>query len=176
MSKLDSGKTTNISTTPSLIQIEKTDSFSSHHSVQKRTSIAEQVGGSNKSHQCFCGVTVSKKNIKVMKTVIMFISLILLGGLIFSLIEAPREVEELGHSIRIYDDTKKNIMVILGNNQTLYNALLEADGQLAFSGRPTLSGDWFFSSACMFAFTVVTTIGTFQSVRHTVVSIIVLQT
>lgn len=139
-------------------KLERSDSFSSQFSRKRaKVSIAEQIRG-KKSYQCL-GLSISTYSIKVIQMTMMFISLILLGGLIFSLLEAPREEADLALAKAAHAKHIDNVMVLLNGNQTLFEALRAANGAEAFKSAPAFEGNWDFDSACMFAFTVVTTIG-----------------
>ena len=152
----------------SIITIERSNSNTSQQSTkQQKSSLAEQLGtAKNTSYDC-CGVSVSIQTVKMIKTVSIFTALILGGGVIFSLLESPGELEKMEEVQQLYKQAINDVMALLGNNQTLFDALQAANGEIAFGKEPTALGHWTFTSSSMFAFTVVTTIGKSWMDHHT---------
>ena len=156
---------------PTQINIQRSTSFMSTNSSRKakRPSMAQQLSKNN-HHKC-CGgrLAVSKHSVKLLQSILFFTGIIVFGGIIFSVLEEPTEKKRVDDNKVHHKEIVARMMGMLGNNQTLFDELANAHQTLikahkidAFDTEPKYDGNWNISSASMFAFTVVTTIGKLQ--------------
>lgn len=114
----------------------------------------------------YCGISVHKNTVTCIELFLLLVITLLVGGGIFHVIEHPNELIEYGQIEAAYDADYHEIKLLLSNAQTAGNwtATFETYEKLqvlaaGFDDRPTLLHKWDFSKACLFCFTIVTTIG-----------------
>jgi len=126
--------------------------------------LQEQLWETNE--RMLCGIHVQKNTITCLQLTILFIILIIFGGLIFHLIEHPQEVQNLETKKHEYQKSKQEIINILYH----YDESEDIDSALSvysklqkyangFEDVPDEINHWRFSKALIFSFTIITTIG-----------------
>ena len=141
------------------IVVTRSNSFSRKTGTSKRrSSISEHLAANNKGKKC-CFGSCSDDTIQTIKTLVLFTTLILIGGGVFHLLEEPLEKNNVVTRKAAYTATLARVMELLDHNETLFTLLREANPTVAFLEPPVYDERWSFASASMFSFTVVTTIG-----------------
>ena len=108
---------------------------------------------------CFGGSVLSKNDKRLLQMLVLFASIILFGGFVFSLIEQPNELLRLSNVRADQAAAKTRTLALLNNNHTLFDLLAQAGAEKAFDTSINDTDHWSFLQACLFSFTVITTIG-----------------
>lgn len=106
-----------------------------------------------------CCLNMKRSLFALVSSVSSLIVLILIGGVVFEIIEEEHAIEEIEAARKRHTLATAKMMDILGGNSTLYNQIKAADPHVVFDDPPEYGGEWQFFSSCMFTFTLVTTIG-----------------
>jgi hypothetical protein len=123
----------------------------------RKSSMSEELRLSQRQQLC-CGFSMAKNDKRLIQMVFLFAAVILFGGLCFYALEEPAELYRLQKDEETVRNATHRILALLGNNQTLFDLLHNSNALDAFR-EPDNEDHWTFTSASLFAFTVVTTIG-----------------
>ena len=138
---------------------ENENSTNNNNRVRERRSSRHQSIDESIKEQtkdvCCCGCVVDKREVIFIQTISLFVIIIVLGGAIFSGAERSAEIMRNNKNNESYTSMRARVLTLLNHNETLFNLLTE-EGLLL---PPEPENNWNFNSACVFAFTVVTTIG-----------------
>lgn len=109
-----------------------------------------------KKYTKICGREVHKNTYGLFNSLIAFFLLLLVGGAIFQAIEQPAEQQRVDAAKTNKVMIEQQILKILQGNKTLWKQLQKAGANIPSE---SMDYNWSYGSACMFAFTVITTIG-----------------
>ena len=128
---------------------------------KRRSSLAIRISN-QKVHKFCCGISMAKNDTMLIKMILAFTFLIFFGGLIFWALESPAEIQRHKDAEALHELQKYKVYELLGNNSQLFNLLGNKDNVETVRGAfsvPQQTYNWEFSSAALFTFTVITTIG-----------------
>ena len=122
----------------------------------RESSIAEVVAQTRSTR--VCGHDCDSRSVSLVRYTVSFTLLLLIGGAIFFALEEPQELQRLKDAKTMTEAARARTLDLLGGNQTLFDLIRDAGGADAFA-EADMTDNWTYGSSCLFAFTIVTTIG-----------------
>jgi hypothetical protein len=107
-------------------------------------------------HENICGLSMHKNSYRLLTSIVSFVLILSIGGAIFHALEQPSEHQRVELSKKTHAEVERKLLALLGGNRTLWKQLRNVGAKI---DPPLIAENWDYGSSCMFAFTVLTTIG-----------------